>query len=160
MSRPPRDPKEPVLNRFVVIRTLVAATLMTAGAVGLFLWQYTQEMADRATTGLTEAQIVSEAQTMAVTTVIMFQIFYMLNCRSLKDSIFKIGVFSNKAVFIGVGAIVVLQALFLYAPPMQAVFSSYPLSPLSLLYSALAGAIILPVITIEKLVRNPGRRVA
>ncbi len=154
MSRPPRDPKEPVLNRFVVIRTLVAATLMTAGSVGLFIWKYEQEMAARATTGLTEAQIVSEAQTMAVTTVIMFQIFYMLNCRSLKDSIFRIGVFSNKAVFIGIGAISVLQALFIYLPAMQVVFGTFPLSPESLFFSVLAGAIILPVITVEKLVRN------
>jgi magnesium-transporting ATPase (P-type) len=154
MRRPPRDPKEPVLNRFVVIRTLVAATLMTAGAVGLFLWKYEQEMAARATSGLSEAAIVSEAQTMAVTTVIMFQIFYMLNCRSLKDSIFRIGVFSNTAVFLGVGAILILQALFIYAPPMQAVFSTFPLPPESLLLSALVGAIIMPVITVEKRVRS------
>ncbi|MBL9022477.1 MAG: HAD-IC family P-type ATPase [Myxococcales bacterium] len=154
MSRPPRDPKEPVLNRFVVIRTLVAATLMTAGSVGLFIWKYEQEMAARAATGLTEAQIVSEAQTMAVTTVIMFQIFYMLNCRSLKDSIFRIGVFSNKAVFVGIGAISVLQALFIYLPAMQVVFGTFPLSTESLFFSVLAGAIILPVITVEKLVRN------
>ena len=91
---------------------------------------------------------------MAVTTVIMFQIFYMLNCRSLKDSIFRIGVFSNTAVFLGVGAILILQALFIYAPPMQAVFSTFPLPPESLLLSALVGAIIMPVITVEKRVRS------
>ncbi len=154
MRRPPRDPKEPVLNRFVVIRTFVAASLMTAGSVGLFLWQYGKEMADRETNGLSEAQIVSEAQTMAVTTVIMFQIFYMLNCRSLRDSVFRIGVFSNETVFLGITVVLALQASFIYAPPMQAVFSTYPLSLESLVYSALAGAIILPVITIEKFVRS------
>ena len=157
MNRPPRDPKEPVLNRFVVFRTFLAATLMTAGAVGLFLWRYELEMAARVSTGLTEAQIVSEAQTMAVTTVIMFQVFYMLSCRSLKDSVFKIGFFSNKTVFIGVGTVVALQASFIYAPPMQAIFSTYPLTTQSLLVSALVGAIILPVISIEKLIRNRGR---
>jgi Ca2+-transporting ATPase len=157
MDRPPRDPKEPVLNKFVVFRTFLAATLMTAGAVGLFLWRYEVEMAARATTGLTQAQIVSEAQTMAVTTVIMFQVFYMLNCRSLKDSVFRIGIFSNKTVFIGIGAILALQALFIYAPPMQAIFSTFPLTPQSLLFSALAGAIILPVISVEKLIRSRRR---
>ncbi len=157
MNRPPRDPKEPVLNRFIVFRTLVAATLMTAGAVGLFLWRYELEMAARATTGLTEVQIVSEAQTMAVTTVIMFQVFYMLSCRSLKDSVFRIGLFSNKTVFIGIGAILVLQALFIYAPPMQTVFSTYPLTLQSLLFSTAAGAIILPVISVEKLIRKRRR---
>lgn len=91
---------------------------------------------------------------MAVTTVIMFQVFYMLNCRSLSDSIFRIGLVSNKAVFAGIGAIVVLQALFIYAPPLQAVFSTYPLAPVSLLYCALAGAVILPAISIEKRLRR------
>jgi Ca2+-transporting ATPase len=157
MNRPPRDPKEPVLNKFVVFRTFLAATLMTAGAVGLFLWRYELEMAARVTTGLTQAQIVSEAQTMAVTTVIMFQVFYMLSCRSLKDSVFRIGLFSNKTVFIGIGAVLALQALFIYAPPMQAIFSTFPLTAQSLLFSALAGAIILPVISVEKLIRNRTR---
>jgi len=157
MNRPPRDPKEPVLNKIVVFRTFLAATLMTAGAVGLFLWRYELEMAARVTTGLTQAQIVSEAQTMAVTTVIMFQVFYMLNCRSLKDSVFRIGLFSNKSVFIGIGAVLALQALFIYAPPMQAIFSTFPLTAQSLLFSALAGAIILPVISVEKLIRNRRR---
>lgn len=157
MSRPPRDPKEPVLNRFVVVRTILAAALMSAAAVGLFLWRYELEMAARVTTGLTEAQIVSEAQTMAVTTVIMFQVFYMLSCRSLKDSVFRIGVFSNKTVFVGIGAILALQALFIYAPPLQAVFSTFPLPAESLLVSAAAGTIILPVISVEKWFRNRGR---
>jgi len=157
MTRPPRDPKEPVLNRFVLFRTFLAAILMTAGAVGLFLWRYEVEMAVRATTGLTEAAIVSEAQTMAVTTVIMFQVFYMLSCRSLKDSVFRIGFFSNKAAFLGIGVVVGLQALFIYAPPMQALFSTFPLTAESLLFSALAGAIILPVITVEKWIRNRRR---
>jgi Ca2+-transporting ATPase len=111
-------------------------------------------MAIRVSTGLTEAQIVSEAQTMAVTTVIMFQIFYMLGCRSLKASVFKIGFFSNKTVFIGIGAVLALQAVFIYAPPMQAVFSTFALSAQSLLVSALVGAIILPVISAEKLIRR------
>lgn len=156
MNRPPRDPKEPVLNRFVVFRTFLAAIIMTTGAVGLFLWRYQLEMAARATTGLTEVQIVSEAQTMAVTTVIMFQVFYMLSSRSLKVSVFKIGFFSNRTVFIGIGATLTLQALFIYVPSMQVIFSTHPLTLPSLLFSALAGAIILPVISVEKLIRSRG----
>jgi len=157
MSRPPRDPQEPVLNRFVLFRTGMAAILMSVGAIGLFLWRYDVEMAARAITGLTQAQIVSEAQTMAVTTVILFQVFYMLSCRSLRDSVFSIGLFSNKAVFVGIGAVLGLQALFIYAPPLQAVFSTFPLTPQSLLLSALVGAVILPAIALEKSVRRRHR---
>jgi Ca2+-transporting ATPase len=134
---------------------------MTAGSVGLFLWEYVRELALIGTPGnegLTEAIVTAEAQTMAVTTVIMFQIFYVLNCRSLRGTIRSVGVFSNPAIFVGIGALLALQAFFVYAPPMHEVFGSAPLKPTELLLTALAGAIILPVISIEKWDRN--RRLA
>ncbi len=150
MTRKPRNQKEPILNKFVVIRTFVAATLMALGAVGLFLYEYYSELPKVDAGLLTKATVLAEAQTMAVTTVIMFQIFYMLNCRSLRDSIFRIGLFSNKAVFVGIGALLVLQAAFIYAPPFQSIFQTAALDGKALLYSLLAGTIILPVISFEK----------
>jgi Ca2+-transporting ATPase len=119
MSRPPRPPSRPVLSGFVMIRTLVAATLMTVGAVGLFLWQYLSELPLVGTPGhetLTRAHLIAEAQTMAVTTIILFQIFYVLNCRSLRGTVWSIGFFSNPMIFVGIGALLVLQALFIYTP--------------------------------------------
>ena len=143
MNRPPRNPGAPVLSGFIVMRTFVVAILMTAGAIGLFLYEF-----EAAGAGGPEA--LAKAQTMAVTTVIMFQVFYLLNCRSLLDSIWKIGVFSNKTVFIGIAAILVLQALFIYAPFMHAIFASAPLSLGDVLASILVGAVILPVVGLEK----------
>jgi Ca2+-transporting ATPase len=78
----------------------------------------------------------------------------MLNCRSLKDSIFKIGLLSNKAVFIGVAALLVLQAVFIYLPLMNTVFGSAPLAVGDVIRAVLAGMIILPVISLEKFIRN------
>ncbi len=147
MKRPPRNPDASVLSGFVIMRTFVASILMTAGAIALFLYEF------RAA-GSAGSVALAKAQTMAVTTVIMFNIFYMLNCRSLRDSILKIGVFSNPTVFVGIGAILVLQALFIYAPFMQAIFSTASLSMSDLLVSTLVGAIILPVISAEKWWRN------
>jgi calcium-translocating P-type ATPase len=149
MRRKPREPDAPVLNGFVIFRTFLAATLMAAGAIGLFLYEY---HGTKATVGEVLAQ--SKAQTMAVTTVIFFQIFYMLNCRSLKDSLLKIGLFSNKAVFIGIVSLLILQALFIYAPFMQTNFSTSALQPFDIVLSILVGAVILPVISIEKFIRN------
>lgn len=90
---------------------------------------------------------------MAVTTIILFQVFYLLNCRSLKDSILKIGLFTNNAVWVGIGALLVLQAAFVYAPPLQLLFGSAPLDGGELAKSALAGAVVLPVIVAEKVIR-------
>ncbi len=149
MRRPPRDPQAPVLSGFVVMRTFVVALLMTAGAVGLFLYEY-------GAAGGSGAEALAKAQTMAVTTVVMFQIFYMLNCRSLRDSILRIGLFSNPTVFAGIAAILVLQALFVYAPFMHAIFDSAPLSAGDILASVLVGAVILPVVGAEKWLRRRG----
>lgn len=154
MSRPPRAPSTPVLSRFVLMRTLVVATLMTAGAVGLFHYEYTVAGG---------ADGLANAQTMAVSTVIMFQVFYLFNCRSLRDSMLQIGLFSNRALFVGIGAIAALQALFIYAPFMHAIFGSAPLAARDVLLSVLVGSLILPVVGVEKwwrrraAVRRPAR---
>jgi Ca2+-transporting ATPase len=153
MRRKPRDPNAPVLSGFVIQRTFVAACMMAAGAIGLFLYEYRAALG----LGVAENVAVAKAQTMAVTTVIMFQIFYMLNCRSLKDSILKIGIFSNRTVFIGIAALIGLQLLFIYAPFMHVVFGTAALSVRDLLVSVAVGAVILPVISLEKFFRSRRR---
>ena len=55
-----------------------------------------------------------------------------------------------------VAAILVLQALFVYAPFMHAIFASAPLPAGDVLLSILVGALILPVIGLEKWWRNRG----
>jgi Ca2+-transporting ATPase len=146
MRRPPRNPDAPVLSGFVIMRTFVAATLMTSGAVGLFLWEYN-------TNGET-VEAMKKGQTMAVTTVIMFQVFYVINCRSLKDSLLSIGLWSNMTVFIGIAALLLLQLGFIYLPFMNAIFGSLPLGARDLLVATVVGMITLPVISVEKLLRK------
>ncbi|KJS03633.1 MAG: cation transporter [Desulfobulbaceae bacterium BRH_c16a] len=150
MQRPPRSPQEPVFTRFVIFRTVIAAFLMTVGAIGLFQFEYSRNLA----AGLAADRAMAEAQTMAVTTVIMFQIFYLQNCRSLKGSILKIGLFSNPAVFLGVTVVLLLQATFIFAPFVHSIFGSSPLMPADLGLAILVGASILPVISVEKWWRN------
>ncbi len=145
MNRPPRDPKEPIMSKLVVRRTILASVLMTIGAVGLFQFVYGQSIASEG-----GEHTLAEAQTMAVTTVIFFQVFYLMNCRSLRDSVFKIGFFSNPIVFWGIGITLILQAAFIYAPPLQAVFGTAPLDAKELGLSFLAGVVTLPIITLEK----------
>jgi magnesium-transporting ATPase (P-type) len=83
MDRPPLDPKRQILDHFLISRTVVVGLLMTAGAIGIFLWRYYG--------GGAQDGDLAEAQTAAVTTVILFQIFYLFQCRSLTGSPLKIG---------------------------------------------------------------------
>ncbi|MFG0328480.1 MAG: cation-translocating P-type ATPase [Phycisphaerales bacterium] len=146
MSRPPRKVSTPILSRFVVYRTFLVAALMSAGAIAAFLLLLG---------GSNDATTLARAQTAAVTTVIFFQIFYLFNCRSLRDSVLKIGLWSNPAVFVGVPIVVLLQSVFIYFGPMQSVFVTASLSATDLLWCALIGALVMPIVAIEKYI---GRR--
>ena len=146
MKRPPRDPRAALLGSFVIVRTVLVALLMAAGAVGLFLWEYTKEASV-----FGHVAALKEAQTMAVTTVVFFQIFYLFSCRSIRGSIF-LGFFSNWVVFAGIGGLLLLQAGFVYLPFMQAVFGTAALDPVSLGISALVASAVIPLIALEKAV--------
>ncbi|WP_437490016.1 HAD-IC family P-type ATPase [Sorangium sp. So ce1014] len=146
MSRPPRDPSEPILSRFVLVRTAIVAVLMAAGAIGLFLYEYFTVVRG----GVVSEVAYREAQTAAVTTVVLFQIFYVINCRSLRDSLLKIGLFSNPWIYVGIGALLALQLCFVYAPFMHTLFGSAPLPLDAWVRSTLVAMTILPVMSVER----------
>ncbi len=116
MSRPPRDPKTPLLSRDLVMRIGLVALLLLGGAFGLFKWERWQG-AD-----------VNVARTVAVNTFVMIELFYLFNCRSLTKSMFTIGVFSNRWVHIGALAMVGLQMVFTYIPFMNRALQTAPIS--------------------------------
>jgi len=155
MRRPPRRPDAPLFNSFVVFRVVAVSLLMTGGTIALFTMEYRQALA----AGIAATVALAKAQTIAVTFVIFFQIFYMIHCRSLKDNILKIGLFSNPTVFWGIGVVLALQALFVYLPLLQKVFHTASLSLADLGLTVVASFAIFPIISLEKGVRSlAGRR--
>lgn len=150
MRRPPRRPDEPLFNRFVIVRVILVSLLMTAGTIALFSYEYAGELSS----GIPAGQALQKAQTLAVSFVIAFQIFYMINCRSLRATVKKIGWFSNRFVFVGIGAILVLQTLFIYTPFMQKVFGTTALETGEILFSLGSGFLVYLVIALEKLIRS------
>ncbi|MBL0225061.1 MAG: cation-transporting P-type ATPase [Geobacteraceae bacterium] len=154
MRRMPRPPDEPVFSGFIVARLIMVALLMSAGACGLFLWEYFRIVGPEPVTSARHAFALAEAQTICVTGITFTQIFYLLNCRSLRDSLFSQGVFSNPAIFIGIGLLLLLQTCFIYLPPLQTIFASAALDARAWLYAMAAGAIVLPVISLDKWIRN------
>jgi magnesium-transporting ATPase (P-type) len=142
MSRPPLEPDRQILDRFLIFRTAVVGLLMAAGAIGLFVVRYFG--------GDANSGDLAGAQTAAVTAVILFQIFYLLECRSLRGSSLKMGLFSNRWIYVGIGAILVLQIGFVYLPFMNVLFGSAPLSPADWVRATLAAIVVLPVVEVEK----------
>lgn len=150
MKRKPRAPDTPVFSSFLLLRTALAAAIICACAVAVFSMEHAALLND----GESPTKALQNAQTLAVTTVVFSQIFYLLNCRSLSGSMFRIGFFSNPVLFVGIFVVVVLQAGFIYLPFMNSVFSSHPLSAPDLLLALVAGAVIMPLIGAEKWLRG------
>ncbi|MCA9221908.1 MAG: cation transporting ATPase C-terminal domain-containing protein, partial [Planctomycetales bacterium] len=146
MRRKPRRPGEPILKGFVLKRTTAVAILMTVATVGIFLWEYYAELEK----GISHAVALAESQTIAVTTIIIFQCFYLANCRSLRDSFWSVGLFTNPMFYLGVTLVLILQAGFIYFPPANTLFGSVPLDLNAWLKAVVVGAVILPAIIIEK----------
>ena len=116
MNRPPRPPKYNVLNRDVMERILITSSFMVISVYLLFLLEM------NITTN------IDVARTVSVNTIVMMEIFYLLNCRSLDKSMIEIGVLSNKWIIVGIIAMVALQLFYTYHPSMHFTFHSSPIS--------------------------------
>ena len=142
MGRPPRDPGTPILSAELGIRVLLVGLMLLAGSFGLFEW------------ALYNGAEVAEARTIAVNVFAVGQAFYLLNCRSLRLSMFQLGLFSNLWVWGGIGAMLVAQLLFIYLPLMNRLFHTAPLGLVDWAYTVAVGLVIYIVIGLEKKVRR------
>ena len=150
MNRPPRKPNKPLLSSLIIFRMILVSLIMAGGTIGLFLWEYNSELS----MGTAHSVAISEAQTMAVTTMVLFQIFYLIDCRSLHFSAYKIGFLSNPSIYIGIATVICLQTAFVYFPFMNRWFHSSPLKAGAWGVSAAVAFSILIIISIEKLIRR------
>lgn len=107
LNRPPRDPDEKLFNPVFIRKVAIVSVISATAVYGLFLW-YTTMMG-------TSAHTLSEAQTVAFTTLVMVQLMYLFTARSITDSAFTFSPFSNKYVIIGAGATLGLQLIIIYS---------------------------------------------
>jgi Ca2+-transporting ATPase len=89
-------------------------------------------------------------QTMIFMTLTMAQMGNALATRSSHDSIFKIGLFSNKAMVGAVLLTFLLQLAVVYVPFLQDIFNTYPLRIENLLISLAMSAIVFFAIELFK----------
>jgi magnesium-transporting ATPase (P-type) len=147
MRRPPRPRDQSIFTPQLALRCVVVGTVMAFGALILFLDEFYGEIV---VPHAPPEIALRKAQTVAATTVVLFQIFYLVQCRSLRTSSFKINPFSNPAIYIGIAATLFMQLAFVHAPFMNIVFHSSPLGLRDWLASAAVAASVLPVMAIEK----------
>jgi magnesium-transporting ATPase (P-type) len=142
MQRPPRDPASPILTRALVGRIGLVGVLLFAGAYGLYAW------------GMAHGAGAAAARTGAVNALVFGELFYLFNCRSLRDAMPRIGFFSNRWLLLGVAAMILLQWLFTETPWMHRAFGSAPISAMSWLLTLLSGLAVYSAVEVEKWLRR------
>jgi Ca2+-transporting ATPase len=120
MRRPPRPAGEAVITAAMWRGIVLVGVIM---AVGTLL------VLDASMPGglLEGAGDVRYGQTMAFTTLMLFQIFNVLNARSDEESAF-VHLFANRWLWAAMGGSVALQVLVVYVPFLQRAFGTTALS--------------------------------
>jgi magnesium-transporting ATPase (P-type) len=142
MARPPRRPEMPVITAELMLRIGMVSLMLLLGAFGLFEWV------------LQQGRSVEVARTAAVNMFVFGEMFYLFNCRSLRYSIFRLGVFSNRWLILGVIIMILLQMLFTYAPIMNSLFGSAPVGVGDWMLILGGGSVIFTVVGLEKWLRQ------
>ncbi|MEX2585843.1 MAG: HAD-IC family P-type ATPase [Balneolaceae bacterium] len=116
LKRKPRPPKEGILTGRLMERLGGVGLVLAAGTLGMFWWIY-RETGD-----------LDLARTAAMTQMVVFQFFHVLNCRSLDRSIFRIPFFSNKFLFVSLITALLAHLAVLHIGFLQTIFRTMPLT--------------------------------
>ena len=146
MQRLPRAVDHPIVDRFGIWRVVFVGLGLLALTLWAFFWMKSQDASDEL------------ARAVAVNALVIGQIFYLLNSRYKLDSSLSLRAhFGNPILPLGIGAVVVLQLLFTYAPPLQELFgtAAVPLRVWPWLF--VGGLVFFLVVELEKLVIRAAR---
>ncbi|MDH4359866.1 MAG: cation-transporting P-type ATPase [Nitrospirota bacterium] len=139
MQRPPRDPREPIVSRFLLWRIAFVSILAVGGTFGLFLWERGQGAS------------LETARTIAVNMLVVFEAYYILNARFFYGSVLsREGLFGNPYVPLTIGLVLAMQGLFTYTEMMQTLFHTTGIDGLAWLRIVGIGAIIFILVEFEK----------
>ncbi|XP_078042473.1 secretory pathway calcium atpase [Augochlora pura] len=141
LKQKPRNTKEPMITRHLIINVLLSATIIILGT----LWVYNREMVNGNT---------ARDTTMTFTCFVFFDMFNALSCRSQTKSIFTIGLWSNKMFLVAVTLSVIGQMLVIYFPPLQRVFQTEALTIKDILFLVLLTSSVFVISEIKKFIER------
>lgn len=139
MNRPPRHPEEGVFSQgrgfFIIKFGLII------GISALFFQAFA---------------IKAEMpwQTMVFTALVIGRMAVVMSVRSEEDSIFRIGVFSNRPLLGAIALTVMLQLAVVYVPFLNPIFNTEPLTTEELLFTLAVSFVVFFAVEIEKLIRR------
>ena len=136
MARPPYPPNENIFARGIGRDILFIGFLMGILSLGVGYWYWRMDQ--------------PTWQTMVFTTLVFSEMGYVLVIRSNRDSLFSIGIFSNRALIGAVILTVLLQVAVVYVPFLQTTFKTMALPLRDLGIAALLSTSLFFVVELQK----------
>jgi Ca2+-transporting ATPase len=148
MEKKPRNPNESLFTRDVKIYLTMVPILMTALLLfGYFLYRPWESAAQ-----------LTEARTQLLTAMILMELANAISARSLRYSVFKVGLFKNRFLWYAILSSFGLQLLVLYTPGIQTVFGVTSPEPLDWAFAILFTAITFGALEIGKYIATKRRK--
>ena len=139
MERPPRDPDDPMLSKFLLRRIGYVSVLVSVGCLLLFHWQMGRGVG------------LAYGQTVVVNSLVAAQAWYLFNCRfQWQSSVGLQALVGNRAVLIAVGLLILFQLAFTYIPVFHLLFGTEPIAASSWGPILLVGLGLFTVVELEK----------
>jgi magnesium-transporting ATPase (P-type) len=141
--RPPRHPGEGILARVLLERLIIVGLVLATGTLLMFQVE------------LSRGATLSYAQVTALTTLVMFQIFHVGNCRSDELSVLRRPPFANPLLLFGTLAALAVHIAAMHFAPTQLLIRLEPLSFDTWVRLCAVALSIVLVVELHKLIRRP-----
>lgn len=139
MHRPPRDPLKPLLSPLLLWRVAFVSAILAGGTISLYLWQ------------LGNGEPLAAARTVAVNTLVMFEVFYLLNARYiLAPATHWRRLADNRVVLVAITLLLGFQMVFTYLPAAQRVFGTHAIGPGHWLLITAVSSTVFVLVEMEK----------
>ena len=147
-NAPPRHKSESIFSKKLLTEVFIGVSVMTVGTLALFK----MEMND-----ITSEDEEIRARTIAFNTFVLFQIFNAFNCKSHSQTFFRKESAGNYFFWVALLCSLLMQMGALYAPFLQLIFQTTPLTFSEFMTSAMVASTVLIVDEIGKMVVNRTR---
>ncbi|BCA84879.1 haloacid dehalogenase [Enterococcus saigonensis] len=124
MKKPPRKRTEHLLTKQIILKAFVWYGLL-ASIISIGAYFFVNHLNGWPQVALaTDGTVYVMATTMTLAAIVFCQIGAVFNCRTQKQSLFKIGLFSNKRILGGICFEIILIVCLMYVPFLQKLFGT------------------------------------
>jgi Ca2+-transporting ATPase len=138
LRRRPRDPNEPIFNRLMIERILVAVLVVGLGGFAVFglaqIWGWS----------------VESSRNLLLLTMVLFENFHIGNCRSETKSAFYLSPLRSPVLFFGTIGALLLHVVAMYVPVLQDILKTEPVEVWMWCLVAAVALLIVPAVEIHK----------